>query len=85
MERKGGSLDTEFLAAYSVVLGADQSQLQEAIFEEAGVRFNLDPPKHVGEFLFLKMKIQQSLQRISTLSSIQEPKTWKCTCAFQLF
>lgn len=57
MERHGVSLDVEFLKEYSVELTRDKEEFQEKIFEEAGVRFNLDSPKQLGEVLFEKMKI----------------------------
>lgn len=54
MERKGVSLDTDFLHEYSKELAIEQEKFQEAVFEEAGVRFNLESPKQLGEVLFEK-------------------------------
>lgn len=66
MERKGVSLDTEFLHEYSKELAIEQEKFQEAIFEEAGVRFNLDSPKQLGEVLFDKMKIPYTEKKTKT-------------------
>lgn len=66
MERKGVSLDTEFLNEYSKELAIEQEKFQEAIFEEAGVRFNLDSPKQLGEVLFEKMKIPFTEKKTKT-------------------
>lgn len=57
MERHGVSLDVDFLKEYSVELTRDKEEFQEKIFAEAGVRFNLDSPKQLGEVLFERMKI----------------------------
>ncbi|MFN5848131.1 MAG: DNA polymerase I, partial [Chitinophagales bacterium] len=66
MERKGVSLDTDFLHEYSKELAIEQEKFQEAIFEEAGVRFNLDSPKQLGEVLFDKMKIPYTEKKTKT-------------------
>lgn len=66
MERKGVCLDTDFLNEYSKELAVEQEKFQEAIFEEAGVRFNLDSPKQLGEVLFEKMKIPFTEKKTKT-------------------
>lgn len=66
MERKGVSLDTEFLHEYSKELAIEQEKFQEAIFEEAGVRFNLESPKQLGEVLFEKMHIPYTEKKTKT-------------------
>lgn len=57
MERKGVHLDVQFLNDYSQELAEEQAIFQEKIFTTAGVRFNLDSPKQLGEVLFDKLKI----------------------------
>ena len=66
MERKGVSLDTDFLHEYSKELAIEQEKFQEAVFEEAGVRFNLESPKQLGEVLFEKMKIPYTEKKTKT-------------------
>ena len=66
MERKGVSLDIDFLHEYSKELAIEQEKFQEAVFEEAGVRFNLESPKQLGEVLFEKMKIPYTEKKTKT-------------------
>lgn len=66
MERKGVSLDTDFLNEYSKELAIEQEKFQEAVFAEAGVRFNLESPKQLGEVLFEKMKIPYTEKKTKT-------------------
>jgi DNA polymerase I len=66
MERKGVSLDVQFLNDYSRELAEEQSIFQEKIFEAAGVRFNLDSPKQLGEVLFDKLKIPYTEKKTKT-------------------
>ena len=57
MEREGIRLDVDALKAFSVELGKDLIILQDRIFEECGVRFNLDSPKQLGDVLFETLKL----------------------------
>lgn len=66
MEQKGVSLDVQFLHDYSKELAEEQSIFQEKIFEAAGVRFNLDSPKQLGEILFDKLKIPYTDKKTKT-------------------
>jgi DNA polymerase I len=66
MERKGVSLDVQFLNDYSKELAEEQSKFQDKIFEAAGVRFNLDSPKQLGEVLFDKLKIPYTEKKTKT-------------------
>lgn len=66
MEQKGVSLDVQFLHDYSKELAEEQSIFQEKIFEAAGVRFNLDSPKQLGEVLFDKLKIPYTDKKTKT-------------------
>lgn len=66
MERKGVCLDTEFLKNYSEELGVEMQEYQDKIFTAAGVRFNLDSPKQLGEVLFDKLKIPYTEKRTKT-------------------
>jgi DNA polymerase-1 len=55
MEEAGILLDSGYLKAMSEELGAELSQLEEAIYTQAGERFNLGSPQQLGTILFEKM------------------------------
>jgi DNA polymerase-1 len=55
-----------FLADYSKVLEKDIIELEKKIHEIAGVRFNIDSPKQLGEVLFTKLKIPYEGQKTKT-------------------
>jgi len=57
MEAAGVKIDKEYLAEYSEELGGKISKMAEEIYQIAGIRFNIDSPKQVGEVLFGKMEI----------------------------
>ncbi|MFQ5805597.1 MAG: DNA polymerase, partial [Phycisphaerae bacterium] len=52
MEYHGISLDADFLAGMSEELAARVAALTDQVHELAGMRFNLDSPKQLGEVLF---------------------------------
>lgn len=66
MERHGVCLDVDFLKEYSLELGTEQEQFMAKIYDAAGVRFNLDSPKQLGEVLFEKMKIPYTEKKTKT-------------------
>lgn len=66
MEKEGVRIDADFLRVYSKQLAEDLKVLQEAIFEKAGVSFNMDSPKQLGEVLFEKMKIPYQGKKTKT-------------------
>jgi DNA polymerase I len=66
MERTGVCLDVDFLAQYSLELAEEQKIAQEKVFEAAGLRFNLDSPKQLGEVLFERMKIPYTEKKTKT-------------------
>ncbi len=57
MECEGIRLDVDFLKAYSAELNTDLIAMRDKVFDIAGVEFNLDSPKQLGEVLFEKMEI----------------------------
>lgn len=57
MEFNGVFVSKEILSTIAVSLNQQVSELKEKIFEEAGVRFNLDSPKQLGQILFEKMQL----------------------------
>jgi DNA polymerase-1 len=57
MEYTGVKLDTEALEQYSVVLSEKLDLLEKEIFGFAGMTFNINSTKQVGEVLFERLKI----------------------------
>ena len=66
MEFEGINLDVPFLKDYSNLLEKDITETANKIFEIAGVRFNIDSPKQLGEVLFIKLKIPYEGQKTKT-------------------
>lgn len=52
MEREGIRVDAAALREYSEMLGEKVTALEKVIFEEAGMEFNINSPKQLGEVLF---------------------------------
>ncbi|MDP9120880.1 MAG: DNA polymerase, partial [Acidobacteriota bacterium] len=55
MEETGIGLDSAYLLAMSVELGAELAALEEEICRQAGERFNLNSPQQLGVILFEKL------------------------------
>lgn len=66
MEQAGVMLDKDFLNNYSKELTEDIVEIKNWIFNEAGVEFNLDSPKQLGEVLFTKMDIPYKGKKTKT-------------------
>ncbi len=66
MEYEGVALDTDFLSKYSIELGDKLEDITAGIYKEAGVTFNMDSPKQLGEVLFDKMEIPYSGKKTKT-------------------
>ncbi len=66
MEDEGIRLDTQFLQEFSKELAADQLQVQDTIYGLAGMPFNIDSPKQLGELLFDHLKIPYSGKKTKT-------------------
>ncbi|HRQ28605.1 MAG TPA: DNA polymerase I, partial [Saprospiraceae bacterium] len=66
MEFRGVRIDPEFLKTYSVELSAKIKEIEKSIYLTAGVHFNIDSPKQVGEVLFLRLKIPYRWRMTST-------------------
>lgn len=66
MEYQGVKLDTAFLHKYSEELAKDILRIRDKVYEEAGVEFNLDSPKQMGEILFDKMQIPYKGKKTKT-------------------
>jgi DNA polymerase I len=66
MEQEGIAIDSEGLKNYSIELGKTLEELDASIKEEAGMDFNIDSPKQLGEVLFDHMKITTKAKKTKT-------------------
>lgn len=66
MEQEGITIDDEGLKNYSVELGEALEKLDTSIKEEAGVDFNIDSPKQLGQVLFEQMEISSKAKKTKT-------------------
>ncbi len=66
MEYEGINLDVDFLRDYSHTLEKDMKHIEKQIYEAAGVHFNIDSPKQLGDVLFLRLKIPYEGQKTKT-------------------
>lgn len=57
LEYEGIRIDSNYLVEYSRELEAQILNLEQSIYEQAGVRFNIGSPKQVGDLLFERLKI----------------------------
>lgn len=55
MENEGIRIDALALKKYSNMLGESLKALEESIYEKAGMEFNINSPKQLGEILFDKL------------------------------
>lgn len=66
MEREGISIDSEGLLKYSEELGKTLDELEVSITNEAGMEFNIDSPKQLGDVLFEHLKISAKAKKTKT-------------------
>ena len=66
MELEGIKLDGEFLNSLSVKLTEDIQKLEDTIYKEAGVEFNLASPKQLGDVLFDHLKLLDKPKKTKT-------------------
>jgi len=66
MEQEGVALDLSFLTNYSKELNDEILQTRESIYSKAGVEFNLDSPKQMGQVLFDQMGIEYKGKKTKT-------------------
>jgi DNA polymerase-1 len=72
MERQGVKIDKEFLNEYSANLKYEIDVVSEEIFSLAGLKFNLDSPKQMGEVLFKHLKLPQDKKTATGQASTNE-------------
>ncbi len=66
MEYEGVKVDTQALENMSGELDEISRNVQQEIFEEAGVEFNIGSPKQLGEVLFDRMKLVEKPKKTKT-------------------
>lgn len=66
MEEEGVAIDIPHLEAYSKQLAEETSALEIRIKELAGMDFNVDSPKQLGDVLFEHMKISSKAKKTKT-------------------
>lgn len=66
MELQGVALDTAHLASFSRELATQIDALQQSIQAHAGVPFNVDSPKQLGDVLFEHLAIPAKVKKTST-------------------
>ena len=66
MELEGIKLDGEFLNSLSIKLTEDIQKLEDTIYKEAGVEFNLASPKQLGDVLFDHLKLLDKPKKTKT-------------------
>ncbi len=66
MELEGIKIDVDGLKKYSTELEQDILELQQKIIEFAGMDFNIDSPKQLGDILFEILKIATNAKKTKT-------------------
>ncbi|MBR5378321.1 MAG: DNA polymerase I [Bacteroidales bacterium] len=66
MEANGVRIDTENLKQISDEFGRQIQQVEERIYEAAGMPFNIASPKQLGEVLFEKLRIDEKAKKTKT-------------------
>lgn len=66
MERQGVKIDTDFLNQYSITLEKEINAAEAAVYEMAGIKFNLSSPKQLGDILFEHLKIEPKPKKTAT-------------------
>ncbi|RPI01658.1 MAG: DNA polymerase I [Calditrichaeota bacterium] len=60
MEKHGVHIDRSFLGKLSHRLEGELNEIEHQIYESAGVRFNINSPKQLGQILFEKLNLPSS-------------------------
>lgn len=66
MELEGINLDVDALNDFSEELNTELIGLQKSIIDAAGVEFNVDSPKQLGDVLFETMKLSEKVKKTKT-------------------
>jgi DNA polymerase-1 len=66
MEYEGVKIDEQFLREYSGELEKDMLQVRDEIYKLAGLEFNVDSPKQLGDILYNHLKLPFEGKKTST-------------------
>ena len=66
MEREGVRIDVKALKEYATQLTAERQQIEERIYQLAGMQFNISSPKQLGEVLYEQLKVTSKPPRTAT-------------------
>lgn len=66
METNGVLLDTSALKQTSVLYNQRMTEIEQEIYQLAGMRFNISSPKQVGDILFKEMKLIEKPKKTKT-------------------
>jgi DNA polymerase-1 len=66
VELDGVSIDSESLHEYGKVLNNELINLENSIYKHAGLNFNINSPKQLGEILFSHLKIDSAAKKTRT-------------------
>ncbi|MBK7409657.1 MAG: DNA polymerase I [Saprospirales bacterium] len=66
MEYHGVNVDVNYLNLYSIELEKEIADLEQSIYQSAGMRFNIASPKQVGEVLFDQLNIPYRWKKTKT-------------------
>src|SRR3546814_5919547 len=66
MEREGVAIDRDGLATYSTSLENYIKKLETAIYEHAGIRFNIASPRQLGDVQFEKLMLEPKPKKTKT-------------------
>jgi DNA polymerase-1 len=66
METTGIRIDKDFLKNYSLELGEELQNLEQEIYQLAGITFNINSPKQLGEILFERLKLIEKPTKTKT-------------------
>ena len=75
MERKGVRLNKDALKEYSGVLKEKIRNLEEEIYELAGVEFNIGSPRQLGDVLFNRLKLDDKAKKTKTKQYVTNEET----------
>jgi len=66
VEKNGVKIDVDTLKVFSKSLEGDIQRAEKAIYEKAGVTFNIASPKQLGEVLFDKLQLDPKAKKTKT-------------------
>ncbi len=87
IEREGVRINRQFLNEYSVELAGQIASLEKAIYQLAGLTFNIASPRQLGEVLFDHLKLDPKAKKTKTgqyqtgedvLSALNEHEIVRC-------